>query len=387
MNSKRTIYSIIVLILALASVGSVLAQEETPEPPTPSTETENAEQGTPFLGISFDAESEQVVVQQVQRNSPAAEADLAVGDIILSIDGETVTSDTIADVVLSYAPGDTVTLSIERDGETSDIEVTLGEQRRNRRQQNREQRFEFRLPERPFLGFDLEDTEDGVRVTRILEVSPAAMAGLQVDDLIVSVNGTDVETTQDVIEAVQAQEIGEGLTLEVERDGETLTIEVELMIIFETMPGFGQGEDRFFLPPFEGGPRDGGGMFPMPPGNRGEGRFFFQPNRPLLGVSFITLTEASAEELEVEFIEGAYIQEVLAESAADLSGIQAGDIITAVDGDAVDAERTLSDRLYAYEDGDTITLDVLRDGESLTIDVTLGLSMESSEAAAESNPA
>ncbi|GAB4337769.1 MAG: hypothetical protein Kow00117_19630 [Phototrophicales bacterium] len=69
--------------------------------------------------------------------------------------------------------------------------------------------------------------------------------------------------------------------------------------------------------------------------------------------------------------EGALITDVLPDSPAEAAGLMVGDIIQAVDGDVVDAERTLSDRLYAYEEGDTVTLDVLRDAETLQIEVTL----------------
>ncbi|HLU08251.1 MAG TPA: PDZ domain-containing protein, partial [Oceanobacillus sp.] len=64
--------------------------------------------------------------------------------------------------------------------------------------------------------------------------------------------------------------------------------------------------------------------------------------------------------------------EVLPNSPAENAGLQEHDIITAVNGDVVDAERTLRDRLFAYEPDDTITLDVLRDGETIQIEVTLG---------------
>jgi len=52
--------------------------------------------------------------------------------------------------------------------------------------------------------------------------------------------------------------------------------------------------------------------------------------------------------------------------------LQAGDIIVAVDGDAVDARRTLPERLYAYDEGDVVTLTVRRGDEELAIEVTLG---------------
>jgi S1-C subfamily serine protease len=66
------------------------------------------------------------------------------------------------------------------------------------------------------------------------------------------------------------------------------------------------------------------------------------------------------------------ITEVVEGSPAAEAGLQVGDIVTAVDGDRVDFEHTLRDRLFAYEPGDTVTLDVLRDGETLQIQVTLG---------------
>jgi membrane-associated protease RseP (regulator of RpoE activity) len=63
---------------------------------------------------------------------------------------------------------------------------------------------------------------------------------------------------------------------------------------------------------------------------------------------------------------------VFADTPAAAADLQEGDIILAVDGDVVDQERTLPDRLYAYEPGDTVTLTVLRDGEEMEVEVTLG---------------
>jgi serine protease Do len=59
--------------------------------------------------------------------SPAAKAGLADGDIVVAVDGEAVDADhDLATRVLPHVPGDTVTLSVVRDGRTLDIEVTLG---------------------------------------------------------------------------------------------------------------------------------------------------------------------------------------------------------------------------------------------------------------------
>ena len=66
-------------------------------------------------------------VTGVEGGSAADEAGIKEGDVIVRFDGQEVSSssDLMLDV-RSKRPGDKVTLSIERDGKTSDVEVTLG---------------------------------------------------------------------------------------------------------------------------------------------------------------------------------------------------------------------------------------------------------------------
>jgi serine protease Do len=60
--------------------------------------------------------------------SPAEDAGLQVGDIIVSVDGEQITADTeLSTLILPHAPGDTITLRVLRDNSTREVEVTLGE--------------------------------------------------------------------------------------------------------------------------------------------------------------------------------------------------------------------------------------------------------------------
>lgn len=54
------------------------------------------------------------------------------------------------------------------------------------------------------------------------------------------------------------------------------------------------------------------------------------------------------------------------------AGLVEGDIITAVNGEVIDAETSLLDVLFGHRPGDTITLTVLRDGETLSLDLVLG---------------
>jgi S1-C subfamily serine protease len=59
--------------------------------------------------------------------SPADEAGLVEGDIVVAVDGDVVDADhDLSTRILPHVPGDTVTLSVVRDGRNLEIEVTLG---------------------------------------------------------------------------------------------------------------------------------------------------------------------------------------------------------------------------------------------------------------------
>ena len=65
-------------------------------------------------------------------------------------------------------------------------------------------------------------------------------------------------------------------------------------------------------------------------------------------------------------------QAVLPGSPAAQAGLQAGDIITKVDGTALDATHPLDLVMSQYAPGKTVTLDVLRNGQTSQLPVTLG---------------
>lgn len=68
----------------------------------------------------------------------------------------------------------------------------------------------------------------------------------------------------------------------------------------------------------------------------------------------------------------ALVVAVTEDSPAAHAGLREGDLILAVDGEALDAEVTLADRIREYEPGDEVALTVLRNGRERTITVTLG---------------
>jgi S1-C subfamily serine protease len=69
-----------------------------------------------------------VVVDRVLAGSPAEDADLRPGDVLVSVDGARLSS--MSDLVVAlrdHEPGDDVTLGVERDGDVGTATVTLGE--------------------------------------------------------------------------------------------------------------------------------------------------------------------------------------------------------------------------------------------------------------------
>ncbi len=69
---------------------------------------------------------------------------------------------------------------------------------------------------------------------------------------------------------------------------------------------------------------------------------------------------------------GAYVQSVTSGGAAEKAGIRSGDIIVAVDGVAVASFDELRGLTSGYAPGDSVVVEVNRDGRILSMDVTLG---------------
>lgn len=71
-------------------------------------------------------------------------------------------------------------------------------------------------------------------------------------------------------------------------------------------------------------------------------------------------------------LEGVYVVGVEAGGPADTAGLQEGDLITGVQGvDGDDPNEALDTILFEKRPGDTVTLEIIRNGEPMTVDVTL----------------
>ena len=71
---------------------------------------------------------------------------------------------------------------------------------------------------RGFFGFEMDEKNKIVLVSRVLKDSPAAKAGLKKGDRIVSAQGTEVSTIQAVLDKASKLTAGKTLTLTIERD-------------------------------------------------------------------------------------------------------------------------------------------------------------------------
>jgi serine protease DegQ len=81
---------------------------------------------------------------------------------------------------------------------------------------------------RGFLGVELADANGAPTVKTVLARSPAAMAGLQVDDRITHIQEQPVQTSADLLRLAAKLTAGETVTLKVERGRKSETIAIKL---------------------------------------------------------------------------------------------------------------------------------------------------------------
>jgi len=94
--------------------------------------------------------------------------------------------------------------------------------------------------------------------------------------------------------------------------------------------------------------------------------------RGWIGVQIQSVTPDLADNLGLKNAAGALVAEAQKDSPAAAAGVKSGDVITAVDGEAVADPHDLARRIAALGPKKTAKLSITRDGSPTTIDVTLG---------------
>ncbi len=201
---------------------TVIPATDTPEPEvTPeATETVLMDDAQPYMGINFNPNNPNGFEVFVDSNSPAEKAGIQNGDLILAVDGQPVNPDNIVEVFGDYRVGDVLTMTVRRDDEELEFDITL------------EAAPEVETPvlriTQPFAGLLMIVDGESVTIDDVMAGSPADKAGLQSGDVIIEANGVALEEPGQVFNSVQSLMPGMELQLSVLRDEEPLEFSLVL---------------------------------------------------------------------------------------------------------------------------------------------------------------
>ena len=194
----------------------------------------------------------------------------------------------------------------------------------------------------------------GVEITRVEEGSPAEKAGLKPNDVVLEYNGQHVEGMEQFGRLVRETPGGREVKLVISRNGDTQTILAT--VAGRKVRAFG-GNIKELLPEM---PEIR--MPDMP-------QVFSVWRSPVLGVEAEALGSQLAAFFGVK--EGVLVRSVLKESAAEKSGVKAGDVITKVDGTAVTTPNELSNAVHSASSKKAFALELVRDHKAMSVNVAV----------------
>jgi serine protease Do len=197
-----------------------------------------------------------VGVTEVVKDSPAEKAGLRKDDVILSFNGEAVTSTRKLSRLVSESSADqNVRLMISRGGSEQEVSATLAKrenifngkwneelkqkmekmQKDFPKMKDGDGNFVFSWGAHRRIGVSTEPlskqlaeyfgVSEGILITSVVENSPAAKAGLKAGDVITAVDGEKVDSPGDVTRAINKKEDG-SITLTVVRDRSSRSVTV-----------------------------------------------------------------------------------------------------------------------------------------------------------------
>lgn len=254
-----------------------------------------------------------------------------------------------------------------------------------------DQNFEFLLGGDGFLGVYAENISRenmgryhmnqvrGVGVTRIVKDSPAEKAGLRKDDVILRIDSENITSVRKLNRIVSELAPDQSVKITVSRGGSeqdvTATIGKRSNSFFANdflgnQPRIwkwekGEPKEWKFEVPFNNEPplfNDGGDLLK----NRD---LFWLANGRRIGVSTIELTKQLADYFGIAGGKGVLVTSVVEDGPAAKAGVRAGDVITAVDGEAIDSPGDISRVINRKKEGD-VTLTVIRNKSQQTLHVT-----------------
>ena len=97
---------------------------------------------------------------------------------------------------------------------------------------------------------------------------------------------------------------------------------------------------------------------------------FGSVKRARLGVVMSPVTQKLADEMKLSSLDGVYVNEVAKGGAAEKAGVKKGDILVAVDSTVIKSPSALQEKVNGFHPADKAVLTVVRDGKTLTMEVT-----------------
>jgi photosystem II stability/assembly factor-like uncharacterized protein len=172
-----------------------------------------------YLGVLIQNSPEGVRISAVQKDSPAAKAKLAKGDLLVSLDGKDLKkADDLLVPLQPRQPGDKIKLGYRRGDKTDIALVTLGPRPGTDKKGQK----------RGSLGVQIEDAEGGVMLTEVLEKGAADKAGLKVGDLLLTLDDVKLISSEVLVKALKGKIIGDRVKLGYQRGREKKVAAVTL---------------------------------------------------------------------------------------------------------------------------------------------------------------
>ena len=234
-----------------------------------------------------------------------------------------------------------------------------------------------------YLGVDIADItsdrlgslklkeEKGVEVTMVDQDAPAGKAGIKEHDVILSINGTSVESKTQLQRMIHETPPGRLVTLGLSRDGQAMTIKVQLAdrrSEFRHVEKSKDSDFHFEMP-----------QLPHLPD-------FDVPNIDVVYVHSSTRSGLMVENLTPQLSEffgakngdGVLVRSVEKGSRADKGGLRAGDVIVRVGDQTVHDTSDFSHALRSRNAG-SVNVEVIRDRKPQTLTISLPARKESGE--------
>src|SRR6202140_2509761 len=198
--------------------------------------------------------------------------------------------------------------------------------------------------------------------------APAGKAGLHEHDVIVSLNGAPVESAAQLRRMIKETPPGRVVTLGISRDGQSLTIKVQLADKHKSMEW--EPENHFKMPKVT--PIPSMPDFDLPVS------VVIVHSSARSGLMVENMTPQLGEFFGVKDGNGVLVRSVEKGSRAEKAGFRAGDVIVKVNDQAV---HDTSDFMHAVRsrNGASVSVSVMRDKKEQNLNLTLPSRKESGE--------